>query len=50
VATSPEHQGQGLGSMLLKAVCEDADARGEWCVLEKGLYGVWYVKFGGRAI
>ena len=34
LGTRPEHQGKGLGSLLLRHLCEHADARGLHCYLE----------------
>eukprot|EP00967_Tisochrysis_lutea_P076834 scaffold104090_cov17-Tisochrysis_lutea.AAC.2 len=38
MAVDPKHQGQGLGSLLLKRVCEDADEKGEYMLANK-IYG-----------
>jgi len=39
MAVDPKHQGQGLGSLLLKRVCEDADEKGQHLYLEASSEG-----------
>ena len=45
IAVHPDHQGQGIGSVLVSAVLVTADQRGEASVVLLGDPG-WYARFG----